>query len=103
MRHRASPKLGRAVAVSDDGGDTFGPITYDAALVSPVCQASIVSFGGSTFFSNPASTSGRNHLTIRKSTDNAITCAASRPAARPPRDRCVTAARPPRDRRVTAA
>ena len=38
---------------------------------SRVCQASIVSFEGATYFSNPASTSGRSHLTIRRSTDNA--------------------------------
>ena len=31
----------------------------------------IVSFGNATYFSNPASTSGRNHLSIRKSSDSA--------------------------------
>ena len=71
MRHKQSPSRGRAVAVSHDGGMTFGPLTYDPALVSPVCQASIVSFGNATYFSNPASTSGRDHLSIRKSTDSA--------------------------------
>merc|ERR1712151_477553 len=76
MRHRGSPRLGRAVAVSMDGGETFGSIKYDATLVSPVCQASIVSFGGAVYFSNPASTKGRNHLTIRKSTDNCGTWSA---------------------------
>ena len=39
MRHQRSPELGRGVAVSHDDGVTFSPITYDAALVSPVCQA----------------------------------------------------------------
>jgi len=72
MRHRQSPKLGRAVARSDDGGLHFGSITYDHALISPVCQASIVSFNGVTFFSNPATTSGRSHTSIRRSTDNAV-------------------------------
>ena len=65
--------LGRGVAVSNDGGDTFGPISFDARLETPICQGSIVSFGGATYFSNPASTSGRNHLTIKKSTDNTAT------------------------------
>ena len=60
-------------ARSTDGGDTFGPIEFDKTLISPVCQASIVSFDNATYFSNPASTKGRNHLTIRKSTDNAHT------------------------------
>ena len=43
----------------DSAGDTFGPITYDSALISPVCQGSLVTFGGATYFSNPESTSGR--------------------------------------------
>lgn len=76
MRHGHTP-LGRGVAVSDDGGDTFGPTSYDARLETPVCQGSIVSFGGTTYFSNPASNSGRNHLTIKKSTDNTATWAKS--------------------------
>ena len=60
-------------ARSTDGGNTFGPIEFDKSLISPVCQASIVSFDNATYFSNPASTKGRNHLTIRKSIDNAQT------------------------------
>lgn len=49
MRHKCSAPgqcapphthLGRGVAVSDDGGDTFGPITYDARLTAPICQVS---------------------------------------------------------------
>ena len=78
MRHRhLSPMRGRAVAVSDDGGATFGPISYDGTLISPVCQASIVSFGGATYFSNPASTSSRSQLTIRKSLDDAASWSGS--------------------------
>jgi len=73
MRHRQSPKIGRGVAVSDDGGETFGPIYYDATLISPVCQASIVSFDDVVYFSNPASTSGRSNLTIRMSHDSCKT------------------------------
>jgi sialidase-1 len=78
MRHgRNAQMVGRGVAVSHDGGDTFGPISFDSRLESPVCQGSIVSFGGATYFSNPASTSGRNHLTIKKSVDNTATWAKS--------------------------
>ena len=73
MRHRSSPSDGRGVAVSLDGGETFGAISFDHTLISPVCQASIVSFGGAVYFSNPDSSSGRSHLTIRKSNDNAAT------------------------------
>jgi sialidase-1 len=78
MRHGRNAKMvGRGVAVSNDGGDTFGPISFDSRLETPVCQGSIVSFGGATYFSNPASSSGRNHLTIKKSTDNTATWAKS--------------------------
>jgi len=71
-----TPPYHRGVAVSDDGGDTWGPISFDARLETPICQGSIVSFGGATYFSNPASI-GRNHLTIKKSTDNTATWAKS--------------------------
>ena len=73
MRHRDSKTNGRAIAVSNDAGLTFGPISYDRTLISPVCQASIVTFGGVTYFSNPASSTGRDHITIRSSVDNAKT------------------------------
>ena len=73
MRHRASPKLGRAVAVSCDDGNTWGPISFDKALISPVCQGSIVTFNNVTYFSNPRSTSGRNHLTVQRSDDDGAT------------------------------
>ena len=70
MRYQGSKKTGRGVALSNDNGATFGPIKYDKALISPVCQASLVTFDGATYFSNPESTSGRNHIGIRRSTDN---------------------------------
>ena len=73
---RRSPQLwslGRAVAISNDGGDTFGPISFDGPLGNPMCQGSIVSFGGATYFSNPAQITSRSHLMIKKSTDNAAT------------------------------
>jgi sialidase-1 len=59
----------RAVSRSTDGGATFSAISYDAVLISPVCQASMVTVGGALFFSNPASTSGRFNITIRRSDD----------------------------------
>lgn len=70
MRHQNSRTEGRAGAISLDGGLSFGNIFYDHTLISPVCQASILTINNATFFSNPASTSGRNHITIRKSVDN---------------------------------
>lgn len=77
MSMRRSPQLprtgGRAVAVSNDGGDTFGPITYDGPHGNPICQGSIVSFGGATYVSDPAQLTSRGNLTIQKSTDNTVT------------------------------
>ncbi|MEM9185340.1 MAG: sialidase family protein, partial [Planctomycetota bacterium] len=32
----------RAVAVSEDGGETFGPLRLDKALKTPVCQGSVL-------------------------------------------------------------
>lgn len=67
----------RAVAFSTDGGASFSPVTYDAALISPVCQATIVSgpappssgsSGDALYFANPASTSAREAGTVRMST-----------------------------------
>eukprot|EP00965_Chrysotila_dentata_P235885 6201009-Pleurochrysis_carterae.AAC.2 len=72
MRHEKERELGRAFAVSDDDGNTFGAIQFDSALHGPVCQASMVSFGGATYFSNPSGRV-RDHLLIRKSVDNART------------------------------
>jgi sialidase-1 len=77
MRHQASKTKGRGVAISHDNGETFGPIHFDPVLISPVCQASIVTIGTTTYFSNPASRTGRDHTTIRRSTDNAQTWSSS--------------------------
>ena len=61
----------RALSISDDGGATFSlPVSFDAALISPVCQASLVSIEGALFFSNPASKSARVATTIRRSDDD---------------------------------
>ena len=78
MRHQAAKALGRGVAISHDDGATFGPIRFDAALESPVCQASLVAFGGVTYFSNPASTGGRDHTTVRCSADSGATWSGAR-------------------------
>lgn len=70
MRHTHAPQLGRAIAVSHDDGLTFGPLEHDAALISPICQASLLTISGRLYFSNPASKTGRDHLTIKRSEDN---------------------------------
>lgn len=72
----------RAVTTSEDGGATWEtPVQWDSTLIEPVCQASLVTIGpladynGGTalFFSNPASTSARQDLTVRRSNDEGST------------------------------
>ena len=63
----------RAVAISSDGGETFPEITYDPALIEPVCQGSIVSVNDALYFSNPNSTSARVDITVKKSVDDGAT------------------------------
>jgi sialidase-1 len=62
----------RAVAISRDGGVTWGEITHDQALVEPVCQASLIREGSLLLFSNPASTR-RVNMTVRASRDEGKT------------------------------
>ena len=73
MRHACAPEHVRGVSFSHDGGDTFSAISFDTALISPVCQASIATIAGKTYFSNPASKTARDNITIRRSSDNAAT------------------------------
>jgi sialidase-1 len=72
-RHR------RAVATSRDGGESWSAVTFDEALVEPVCQACILRYtfadeGGKSriLFSNPASTK-REKMTVRLSYDEGKT------------------------------
>lgn len=69
----------RVYAVSSDGGQSFGAAALDDTLVEPVVQASALRYsaieqGGETnlvLFSNPANTSTRTRMTVRRSTDEA--------------------------------
>lgn len=65
----------RLIAHSKDGGLTFTKPVEDAALIEPVCQASIVRSAGEKsrlVFSNPASTK-REKMTVRVSHDEGKT------------------------------
>jgi len=75
----------RAVAISKDGGESFGQLYYDPTLIEPVCQASIRRYSqpdannkGVILFSNPASTSKREKLTVRASFDEGKSWPASK-------------------------
>ncbi len=69
----------RAVAWSRDGGASFAPIVHDAALLEPICEASVCRFTTASthdrnrvLFANPASRT-RDHLTVRLSYDECRT------------------------------
>ena len=71
--------LCRGVAWSYDGGQTWQDFQHDAALIDPICQASLVRYttraehGKSrVLFSNAASTE-REHMTVRISYDECRT------------------------------
>ena len=78
----------RAVAISNDGGESWGAVTLDEQLVEPVCQASILRYSwpdpqspptrSRIVFSNPASSTARKQLTLRLSYDEGKTWAMSR-------------------------
>jgi sialidase-1 len=74
----------RAVARSSDGGLTWSAVTLDAALIEPVCQASMLRYAwpegakqGAILFSNPASTK-REKMTVRLSEDEGVSWPVSR-------------------------
>ena len=69
----------RAIAWSEDGGETFIRFGWDSTLVEPICQASLVRLTDARhhdqnriLFANPAS-EARERLTVRMSTDEGHT------------------------------
>ncbi|HEY3443865.1 MAG TPA: sialidase family protein [Paludibaculum sp.] len=63
----------RALATSRDRGATWSSITYDDALIDPICQASLIRFRkDSLLFSNPADTK-RVRMTVKLSRDEGKT------------------------------
>ncbi|WP_125616845.1 sialidase family protein [Specibacter cremeus] len=79
---------GRKIAISTDGGATYGPVTYDAALADPTNNAGITRMfpdaaEGSRqarvlLFSNANNTSSRTNGTVRYSCDDGATWSAGK-------------------------
>ena len=68
----------RAVAWSQDNGDTWSEVRLDLALIEPICQAGLLHLPGDrVLFSNPASTR-RERITVRLSEDRCRTWSAGR-------------------------
>jgi sialidase-1 len=69
----------RAVALSKDGGHSWGELRFEKELPEPVCQASLHAVGPGKdgkvrlLFSNPASSKTRHRLTVRLSEDEGKT------------------------------
>jgi hypothetical protein len=70
----------RAVALSQDGGETWGKLRFDESLIEPICQGSLLRYSakgdasdGRLLFSNPASKTKRERLTVRLSHDQGKT------------------------------
>lgn len=80
MRRAANnPVKHRAISNSNDGGQTWSPLSYDESLLEPRCQASIVRYHNAlnkgmpwVLFSNPAAES-RINMTVRLSRDDGVT------------------------------
>jgi sialidase-1 len=80
--NKANPKR-RAISTSADGGATWSAVTYDEALIEPICQAGLLRVEGSLgpkgmAFSNPASTTKREAMTVRFSEDDGAAWPTSR-------------------------
>jgi sialidase-1 len=74
----------RAVALSRDGGQSWGTLHFDRSLIEPIVQASLLAVpaGKGTkvqlLFANPASTTTRHRLTVRLSPDEGKTWPSAR-------------------------
>ncbi len=66
---RPAKGTARLIARSTDGGATFGAVQADAVLVDPSCNAGITRHRGRLVFTNAASATERERLTIRTSRD----------------------------------
>ena len=78
MRSADKSHKERGVCFSADGGATWQDFRHEAALIEPICQASLIAMRRAgrhpvLLFSNPADTAARRNLTLRLSRDDGAT------------------------------
>lgn len=83
IRNQSGDAKNRLLAFTPDAGQTWSRVVVAADLPDPVCQGSMVDFtpnGGRRvlIFSNPASTSRRENLTVRVSHDDGASWSAGK-------------------------
>ena len=72
IRHQPGTKKMRLIALSQSEGESWDEVFFDTSLISPVCQASILSYSTSTgrelvLFSNPEHSTQRTNMTVKAS------------------------------------
>ena len=77
MRNYDRTQKTRKIAISKDGGITWGDIYPDHNLIEPICQASLLKVTDNKesvlYFLNPTHENKRENMTIKKSLDNGET------------------------------
>ncbi len=77
IREQNGDSKQRLVAISNDGGATWDRTYFDAELITPVCQSSILLFETEQrnflIYSGPNSTSKREKMTLKVSLDSGAT------------------------------
>lgn len=73
MRHLLEGVFGRAISRSYDGGLTWESISFDRALLGPVCEGSLAQIGNKTYFANPSRYNSRSRIVVKSSADGGVT------------------------------
>ena len=78
IRDQTGQSKQRIVAISYDQGESWRDVYYDSTLISPVCQASLLSIPlqngrKGLLFSNPENQMSRTDMTVKFSVDNGAT------------------------------